>query len=100
MSRLASLHPMLTQSTLARGYTHELAIDCPSCGPPYRLIIQVALNAPPPGPAGIWGLRVPSVPSGDGWDGVTMTPSFQNANHGRKKTCAVHFSIIDGEVVP
>lgn len=100
MSRLASLHPSLTQSVGADGYTHQLALDCPSCGSVYRLVICVVLNAPPPGRAGVWGLQVPATPSGDGWDGVSMSPSFQNSNHGRKRLCHVHFSIVNGEVVP
>jgi hypothetical protein len=96
--RLSTLNPSLTQSPLADGYTHQLAMDCPSCGAPYRLVICVVLNVSAPGRAGVWGLQVPAVPFGDGWSGVTLSPSFQNHSHGRKKTCAVHFSIVDGEV--
>lgn len=100
MTRLAALHPSLTQSVGAVGYTHQLALDCPSCGAVYRIVANVVLNAPPPGLAGVWGLQVPAIPSGDGWDGVTMSPSYQNHHHGRRKVCNVHFSILNGEVVP
>jgi hypothetical protein len=98
--RLAALHPMLTQSHGSFGYTHQLEMDCPACGPQYRMAICVVLNVPPPGRSGVWALQLPAVPSGDGWDGVTMSPSVQNSNHGRKKACTVHFSIVNGEVVP
>lgn len=101
MPRLATLHPTLTPTVLdTADYTHQLVMDCPSCGPTYPLTICVVLNAPPPGHASVWSLQLPVTPSGDGWDGVTLFPSFQNANHGRKKPCNVHFSIINGEVVP
>jgi hypothetical protein len=96
--RLASLHPQLVQSPMATSYTHQLLIDCPACGPTYRLIICVVLGEPT-GHPGVWGLQLPAVPAGDGWDGVTMSPSHQNNGHGRKKDCAAHFSIINGEVV-
>ncbi len=100
--RLADLHPSLTQSIGVPGavYTHQLMIDCPTCGSVYRIAINVVINAPQPGCAGVWSLRLPPAPSGDGWDGVTMSPSYQSLTHGRRKACAAHFSIINGDVVP
>lgn len=97
--RLAAFNPMLHWSPDAVGYTHQLELDCPSCGPQYRLLICCVIGSPP-GTAGVWGLTVSGAPSGDGWDGVSLAPSFQNNNHGRKKPCAVHFSIANGEVIP
>ena len=37
--RLASLHPSLTQSIGVPGavYTHQLVVDCPTCGSAYRI---------------------------------------------------------------
>ena len=58
--RLASLHPSLTQSIGVPGavYTHQLVVDCPTCGSAFRIAINVVLNVPRPGCAGVWGLQL------------------------------------------
>ncbi len=97
--RLATLNPKLTHSPYATAYTHQLSFDCPRCGKPFLISANLIIG-PPPGTQGVWGLTLPSEPSGDGWDGVTVTPSIQNNNHGPKKACGFHCSIINGEVLP
>lgn len=97
--RPATLSPRLLHSPTASLYTHQLAFDCPKCGRPYLITANLVIGAPP-GIPGVWGLTLPDVPSGDGWDGVTVTPSIQTNTHGRKKLCGFHCSIVNGEVLP
>lgn len=95
--RLAELNPSLHWSPHARGYTHQLQFDCQKCGPPHKILVCCAMAEPTPG---VWKLTLPETVSGDGWNGVTLTPSINSATHGRKKVCGQHCSIIDGEVLP
>jgi len=98
--RLAALHPLLHWAPGGNGYTHQLQIDCPKCGPRYRLILNCSESVAPGTAPGIWRITLPGAPGGDGWDGVTLAPSVNNSNHGPRKACGQHFSIINGEVVP
>ena len=94
--RLATLNPKLTWSDFGG---HCLAFDCPKCGSPYRIEVHCVIGEPP-GTSGWWGITLPDRPSGDGWNGVSVKPSIQNNNHGRKKECGFHCTITDGEVGP
>jgi hypothetical protein len=63
------------------------------------VLVNCKLGGVSPG-AGIWCLTLPELPSGDGWNGVTLMPSIRNGHHGRKKRCGYHCSIVNGDVLP
>ena len=87
--RLSAFNPQLG--------ARELTFDCPKCGKPYRVSVHISPSAPS---AGFWQISLPPQPMGeDGWDGVTISPSIINENHGRKKSCGWHGSIINGNII-
>lgn len=86
--RLNDLHPVIGGS----GEFNELSFDCPLCGPPYRIWILMKLGGP--AKDGIWKWTF------DADGNVSIDPSINNHNHGRKKTCNFHCTITKGEVLP
>lgn len=96
--RLSQFNPALLWCPDGRGYSYQLAFDCPTCGPPHRIMICCRTTGEPT--PGIWHITIPAEPTGDGWNGLTVRPSIQNHDHGHKKTCAHHCSVVAGELLP
>lgn len=93
--KLADLNPSITGTT---GGLNELTFDCPKCGKPYRIRIVMRLNGPTGGERpGVWSW---TFDENDIAKGITVSPSIQNNDHGRKKSCGYHCSILNGEIVP
>jgi len=96
--RLAAFNPSLVWCAPSGSglYEWQLSFDCPLCGPWYKIIL--CCSRVKPSSEGVWWISIPEVASGDGWNGITLTPSVNNSNHGRKKVCGYHFFLIDGDL--
>lgn len=91
--KLSELNPRMT----GNGPLNQLVFDCPKCGPPYIISVHCH-RADADDKRRIWKW---SVPDGQfGWDVFSLSPSINNRDHGRKKLCGCHLSIVNGEVVP
>jgi hypothetical protein len=78
----------------------SLSFTCPSCGPPYQIIINLT-QGPADEPKRFWHMNVaPSAENYPHWpDLLTVAPSINNttAGHGRKHpTCNFHGVIAEG----
>jgi hypothetical protein len=98
MTRFVELNPSCRQ---APTFPIRLEFDCPACGPPYRIDIPVILNGEGANlqpEVKKWTATTPDL----SWERITITPSINNTpgGHGRKKPCAWHGSITNGEVQP
>lgn len=108
MTRLTSLNPRWGMFYRDRELTannggfpterFDLSFNCPVCGPPYRIIINIEREAKA---SPITWQAVP-LPDGPDWpERVTIIPSIDNtaAGHGKKHpTCGFHGTITNGEV--
>lgn len=73
----------------------QMAFDCPQCGVPHRIIINVH-GGQPNDLTRTWNWNY-----GGGvmdWESLTLQPSIRNAMHGRKKSCGWHGNVTNGEV--
>lgn len=93
--KLSDLNPQITGNS--PDGVNQIIFDCPKCGKPYRILILAKFNQPH-GPAGYWSWTF-DVNATNGYDAITITPSINNPNHGRKKLCGWHGSIVNGEVI-
>lgn len=88
--RLRDLHPEASSAMT------DMSMDCPKCG--RRLWLALTQGEPV---AGRW--RVSGFDGAHFADKLTLTPSIQGPWHGvngKPVQCGVHFSIINGEIVP
>lgn len=110
--RLCDLRPEWYE--IARDFTPEtggvptgnfsLSFICPSCGPPYRVHINLT-SGPADEPKRFWHMsEAPTSENYPHWpERVTIQPSINNtvAGHGRKHpTCGFHGSVTDGYISP
>jgi hypothetical protein len=91
--RLADLHPVVTAA--GKGDLNELTFDCPRCGPPYRICVYMRLHGPAGNGVWAWEMGPPGQ-----LENITVNPSIDNPNHGRKKVCGFHCTITNGDVIP
>jgi hypothetical protein len=87
----------LDRGGIATG-NYDLDFTCPTCGPPYRIIIKIGATADSAVPR--W--MASPMPGGPDWpERVTITPSIDNskAGHGRNSVCRFHGHITLGEII-
>ena len=92
--KLADFDPCWSPSMIAG--VKQLRFMCPLCGPPYLISVLCRLNGPQE--PGIWACA-PDIGTINWQHGLTLSPSIVNSNHGRKKTCGWHGSVINGELI-
>ncbi len=91
--KVTDLHPTFS----GQSYVKEFTIDCPLCGK--RLSFKAWWQSGPKD--GIHGTTATCGPALD-WDTLTVVPSLlfpPGSAHGKKSTCAPHFSITNGRIV-
>jgi hypothetical protein len=94
--KLSLLEPVLSWSPSQTSYTHQLSFNCPTCGPPYKILVNVVLgNDLSKRPDAAWLLTFGNPTD---WNSASVVPSIVNHNHGRKKKCSFHGTITSGEV--